>query len=137
MEKNMVTLSKIVEGLEMVDDIIDCYYNPEIDEIFLSNIGEYEELTEDEIDELFEKSIILPTQYEINEYQIMVDFIETIYNLEIKNNLQRLIQGKGAFRRFKDYCFEMNIIQEWYNYRDKRYKEIAIDWCKQNELEYK
>ena len=25
----MVTLSKIIEGLEMVDDIVDCYYNPE------------------------------------------------------------------------------------------------------------
>ena len=25
----MVTLSKIIDGLEMVDDIIDCYYNPE------------------------------------------------------------------------------------------------------------
>ena len=133
----MVTISKIIDGLEMVDDMTDCYYNPEKDEIFLSNIGEYEDLTEDEIDELFEASIILPTQHEINEYQIMVDFIETIDNLEIKNNLQRLIQGKGAFRRFKDCCFEMNIIQEWYNYRDKRYKEIAIDWCKQNELEYK
>lgn len=133
----MVTLSKIIEGLEMVDNIADCYYNPEKDEIFLSNIGEYEELTEDEIDELFEKSIILPTQYEINEYQIMVDFIDTIDNLEIKSNLQRLIQGKGAFRRFKDYCFEMDIIQKWYDFRDKRYKEIAIDWCKQNELEYK
>ena len=48
----MVTLSKIIEGLEMVDDIVDCYYNPEKDEIFLSNIGEYEELSEDEIDEV-------------------------------------------------------------------------------------
>lgn len=86
----MVTLSKIIEGLEMVNDMVDCYYNPEMDEIFLSNIGEYEELSEDEIDELFEESIILPTQYEINEYQIMVDFIDTIDNLEIKNNLQRL-----------------------------------------------
>ena len=132
----MIKLEKIIEGLEMVDDIIDCYYNPERDEIFLSNTGEYEELTEDEIDELFEKSIILPTQYEINEYQIMLDFIETIDNLEIKSNLHRLIQGKGAFRRFKDYCFEMDIIQKWYDFRDKRYKEIAIDWCKQNELEY-
>lgn len=121
----------------MVDDIVDCYYNSEKDEIFLSNIGEYEDLTEDEIDELFEKSIILPTQYEINEYQIMVDFIDTIDNIEIKDNLHRLIQGKGAFRRFKDYCAEMDIIQEWYNFKDKRYKEIAIDWCKQNELEYK
>lgn len=133
----MIKLEKIIEGLEMVDNIADCYYNPEKDEIFLSNIGEYEELTEDEIDELFEKSIILPTQYEINEYQIMVDFIETIDNLEIKNNLQRLIQGKGAFRRFKDYCFEINIIQDWYKYKEEKYKEIAIEWCKQNELEYK
>lgn len=100
----MVTSSKTIGGLEMVDDIIDCYYNPEKDEIFLSNIVEYEELTQDEIDKLFEKSVILPTQYEINEYQIMVDFIETVDNSEIKNNLQRLIQGKGAFRRFKVYA---------------------------------
>ena len=133
----MVTLSKIIDGLEMVDHMVDCYYNPVKDEIFLSNIGEYGDLSEDEIDELFEESIILPTQYEINEYQMMVDFIDTIENLEIKNNLKRLIQGKGAFRRFKDYCFEMDIIQDWYKYRDEKYKEIAIDWCKQNQFEYK
>lgn len=133
----MIKLDKIIDGLKMVDNITDCYYNPEKDEIFLSNIGEYEELTEDEIDELFEKSIILPTQHEINEYQIIVDFIEKIDNLEIKSILHRLIQGKGAFRRFKDYCFELNIIQDWYNYKEEKYKEIAIKWCKQNELEYK
>lgn len=81
----MVTLSKIIDGLEMVDVIVDCYYNPEKDEIFLSNIGEDGNLTEDEIEELFEESIILPTQYEINEYQIIEDFIETIDNeLEYK-----------------------------------------------------
>lgn len=133
----MVSLEKIIEGLEMVDNIVDCYYDPEKDEIFLSNIGEYEELTEDEIDELFEKSIILPTKYEINEYQIMVGFIDTIDNEKLKIELQTLIQGKGAFRRFKDYCFESNIIQDWYKYKEQKYKEIAIEWCKQNELEYK
>jgi len=25
----MVTLSKIIDGLKMVDNIVDCYYNPE------------------------------------------------------------------------------------------------------------
>ncbi len=89
----------------MVNDIDDCYYNPKKDEIFLSNIGEYNDLTEDEIDELFEKSIILPTLYEINKYQIMVDFIDTINDLEIKSNLNRLIQGKGAFKIFKYIWF--------------------------------
>ena len=67
----------------------------------------------------------------------MLDFINTINNLEIRNNLYRLIQGKGAFRRFKAYCFEVNIIQDWYNYREEKYKEIAINWCKENDLEYK
>lgn len=133
----MIKLEKIIEGLEMVDNIVDCYYNPEKDEIFLSNIGEYEELTEDEIDELFEKSITLPTQYEINEYQIMEDFIETIENNEIKDNLRGLMQGKGAFRRFKDYCFDVNIIQDWYKFKEERYKQIAIEWCEQNDLKYK
>lgn len=33
----MVNLEKIIEGLEMVNDIDDCYYNPKKDEIFLSN----------------------------------------------------------------------------------------------------
>ena len=35
----MVTLSKIIEGLEMVDDIVDCYYNPHKDEIFFNEFG--------------------------------------------------------------------------------------------------
>lgn len=31
----------------------------------------------------------------------------------------------------------MNIIQDWYNYRNEKYKEIAIAWCERNGLEYK
>ena len=85
---------------------------------------------------MFSESIILPTQYEINEYQIMVDFIDKIDNDEIRNQLERLIQGKGAFRRFKDYCIEIGIIKKWYDYRNEIYKEIAIKWCKCNGLEY-
>lgn len=133
----MVELEKIIEGLEMVDDMNDCYYNPENDEIFLSNIGDYEDLNVDEIEELFEKSIILPTQYDINEYQMIVDFIETIKEQNIKETLNRLIKGKGAFRRFKDYCIDINIIQDWYDFRDEKYKEIAINWCIENNLGYK
>lgn len=133
----MVTLAKIIDGLEMVDDVIDCYYNLSRDEIFLSNVGENEELTEDEIDELFEQSIILPTKYEINEYQIMVDFIDTIEDDEIKKYFQRLIQGKGAFRRFKDYCIEIDLIKNWYDYKNEKFRKIAIDWCNKNGFKYK
>ena len=57
--------------IEIANNEIDCYYNPENEEIFLSNIGEFKDLNEDELDELFEKSIMLPTRYDINEYEMM------------------------------------------------------------------
>lgn len=48
---------------------------------------------------------------------MMIDFIDTINNSEIKSNLRRLIQGKGAFKRFKDYWIEMN-----YKYKNSEEK---------------
>lgn len=73
-----VKLDDVLEALEIANNEIDCYYNPETEEIFLSNIGEFKDLNEDELDELFEKSIMLPTRYDINEYEMMEEFADTI-----------------------------------------------------------
>lgn len=121
-----IELDKVIEALKFTNIEIKYYYNPDTEEIFMSNIGEFENLTEDELDELFEKSIILPTRYYINEYKMMQDFVKTIKDNEIKNQLYNSLYGKGAFRRFKDTCSSFNM----YNFRNGRYKEIAINWCK-------
>ena len=130
-----IELDKVVEALKFTNIEIKYYYNPDTEEIFMSNIGEFENLTEDELDELFEKSIILPTRYYINEYKMMQDFVKTIKDKKIKNQLYNYLYGKGAFRRFKDTCSNFNIINDWYNFRNGRYKEIAINWCKKNNIE--
>jgi len=31
---------------------------------------------------------------------------------------------------------ELDLEQEWYSFRDERYKEKAIKWCQINGLEY-
>ena len=41
---------------------------------------------------------------------------------DICNQLYNSLYGKGAFRRFKDYCFESNIIQDWYKYKEQKKK---------------
>ena len=68
----------------------------------MSNIGDFENLNEDELDELFEKSIMLPTRYDINEYEMMQDFAETIEDTRLQNQLYISLNGRGAFTRFKD-----------------------------------
>lgn len=131
-----VKLSEVIEALDFTNDEIEYYYNPENGEIFMSNIGEFENLNEDELDELFEKSIMLPTRYDINEYEMMVDFVETIENTILQNQLFISLNGRGAFRRFKDTCINFDIIDDWYKFRDKKYKELAINWCKDNNIEF-
>lgn len=131
-----VKLSKVVDAMNSTNNEIEYYYNPDKEEIFMSNIGDFNNLDEDELDELFEKSIILPTRYDIHEYDIMVRFVETITDTRLQNQLYISLNGKGAFRRFKDTCINFNIIDDWYKFRDEKYKEIAISWCQKNNIEF-
>lgn len=71
----------------------------------------------------------LPTSFDINEYRMMENFCFTVANKEKRNILLRAIKGKGAFRRFKDTAMDLGVIEDWYTYRDERYKEIAIEFC--------
>lgn len=131
-----VKLDDVVEALDFVNMEHDAYYNPLKNEIFYSDIGDYTDLNEDELDELFENSIGLPTQYEINEYSMMEEFIVTIEDVKLYNQLQIAINGRGAFRRFKDTCINFDIIEAWYKFRDKKYKYITIEWCNDNNINY-
>lgn len=131
-----VKLSEVIDALEFANNEIEYYYNPDTEEIFMSNIGDFKDLSEDKLDELFEKSIMLPTRYDINEYGMMEDFIETIENIRLQNRLYISLNGSGAFRRFKDTCINFDIINDWYKFRDERYRKLAINWCKENNIEF-
>jgi hypothetical protein len=132
----MIKLSEIVIGLATANNELESYYNPNTKEVFLSNIGEFEDLNEDELDELFEKSVMLPTKFDIHEYSIMEDFISTISDNLLHNQLLVAINGTAAFRRFKTTCINFGCIDNWYKFKDKKYKEIAAEWCKKNNVEY-
>ena len=131
-----VKLTEVIDALDFTNDEIEYYYNTDNGEIFMSNIGDCEDLNEDELDELFEKSIMLPTRYDINGYEMMEDFAETIEDTRLQNQLYISLNGSGAFRRFKDTCINYDIIDDWYKFRDERYKEVAINWCKDNNIEF-
>ncbi len=131
-----VKLSDVIDALDLVNPEHNAYYNPLKNEFFYSDIGEYMDLNEDELYELFENSIVLPTNYEIDEYSMMEEFIETIADDKTYNQLQIAINGSGAFRRFKDTCINFEIIDDWYKFKDEKYKEIAIDWCKENKIDF-
>ena len=79
---------------------------------------------------------MLPTKNDINEYEMMGEFVDTIEDVRLQNQLYISLNGSGAFRRFKDTCINYDIIDDWYKFRDEKYKDIAINWCQENNIKY-
>jgi uncharacterized protein UPF0158 len=69
-------------------------------------------------------------------YQGMADFAEGITDDRVGRRLARAIQGKGAFRRFKDGLHEEypDLLPAWYAFRDTRAKRRAVQWLADNSL---
>ena len=69
-------------------------------------------------------------------YQDMADFADGITDERAGRRLARAIQGKGAFRRFKDELHEEypDLLPAWYAFRDTRAGRRAVQWLADNSL---
>ena len=69
-------------------------------------------------------------------YQDMADFADGITNDRAGRRLALSIQGKGAFRRFKDELHEEypDLLPAWYAFRDTRARRRAVQWLADNSL---
>lgn len=131
-----IKLSDIIDELDVMSLEVQSYLSLKTGKIVtISNyIGSEED--EADIEENSDNFILLPTQYDINEYSIMEDFIDEIDNNEIKGELYDAIRGKGAFRRFKDTVRYLNIESKWYEFKANALKKLAIKWCEDNNISY-
>lgn len=68
-------------------------------------------------------------------YGDMEDFISRVPDRRAQDLLSRAIEGRGAFRRFKDTLFEFpGIRAEWFAFRDARARRRAIEWLEDRRL---
>lgn len=152
-----VKLKDIVDEMEMQMDEYHKYLNKEtgtIVTISTEELGIAEESEEDDdfsqytdwqqdsikeaLDVLlnWDDYVELPDKWEINEYDIMENFCFSIKNDKISNALYSAIKGRGAFRHFKDSICRYGVEDDWYKFRELALRNIAIEWCEDNEIIY-
>ncbi len=62
-------------------------------------------------------------------YEDMVKFIATVKDERLVELLETAINGKGAFRRFKDVLLNYPENREgWFQFKDDRMEEKALEW---------
>lgn len=63
------------------------------------------------------------------QYRWMERFIATVQEVEFQRKLQRAIDGKGAFRRFKDVLSGFPVDRErWFTFRSERLRACMDSW---------
>jgi hypothetical protein len=63
------------------------------------------------------------------QYQWVDDFVKTIETSDAKARIEAAINGKGAFRRFKDILMTMpDERRRWFEFRDQMIRKRIIDW---------
>jgi hypothetical protein len=69
-------------------------------------------------------------------YQDMVDFADGISDRAAGERLRRSLQGKGAFRRFKNELYQRHpdLISVWHAFRDARARTRAVTWLAEEGL---
>ena len=152
-----VKLSEILDGMMLLTDEMTSYLNKETGEV-VTLMEETFRAAEEEDDSLLYfyglekedvkiamdiltnesggKYLPLPGKFEIHEWDIMRQFCDSVGDQKISQSLLNAIHGRGAFRIFKDSIHRLGIADQWYKYRDNAIKNIAIEWCKENDIEY-
>ena len=68
-------------------------------------------------------------------YGDMEDFIARVRDPRARELLERSIEGRGAFRRFKDTLFEFPELREaWFGFHDARMECRALEWLASEDL---
>ena len=106
-------LNTVAEKFEMIDSKMHLFYNTETEEVdFFGN-----SMNSDDADaEKFEDAawIASPSQRDINEYDMTVDFAESVSDSHKNELLCVTFEGKRVFRRFMDTLYRADLEDEWY-----------------------
>ena len=132
-----VKLTDIIDAIEMMDQYSEYFLDKETGKVeWVSDMAMTQEEQEEVYDRLDEHGFYrLPTSFDIRDYDIMEDFIDTLSGSN-HDRLASAIQGKGAFRRFKDNVIRLGIDKQWYDFQANAYKRKAARWCEDNDIEY-
>lgn len=149
-----VSLKRIVEELDCRPSESTAYLDLETGEcmwLYDSILGAVEDGTEPDLEhdcepeDLQRAAVVLanparfrelPSQHDIDEWNIMVRFIESLDDSHAAGHLARAIRGTGAFRRFKDEVIRFGVQKQWFAFKENALAESAVDWLQDNSVEF-
>jgi len=127
-----INLDELCDAMENSSFENEYFLNLETGDIlFISEYIDDEETekSKDKIEEEFDRFEQIPKVGSREGYEDMQDFIATVEDERLTELLEVAVNGKGAFRRFKDVLLNYPEERErWFKFKDDRMEERALEW---------
>jgi hypothetical protein len=150
---SIIHLNKITEALSLQSQGILAFVNPKTGETALVEedlLAVLQDEFNEEADLGWNKEVIaeakqivtatdwleLPSAFDIHEWQIMKDFAWSIEQENVREDILQALSGRGAFRSFRNALDRCGLTEQWYQWRDKVFEEIAVAWLEENKIAY-
>ena len=144
-----VELNDVIEAIEFENELLNHFYNKKTGVIIykedfttasykaedikkLDKLEEWERelvINLNDLEENPEDYIQLPVKDESYELNIMKEFCNSFSDVSIPDKIENEEDLKKIIQ-------EKNLLCEWYDYREYREREIAIEWCNEHNIEY-
>jgi hypothetical protein len=119
-------------------------YSASLDDLSNAEEGEDEELLDWEVEDVEKLRAVLasgdwvelPTRDSHEDYRIMERFCLERCEGGVQDELLRAIDGRGAFRYFRDTVRRHGIEKNWYAFRHEVVAEEVVGWLEANGIEY-
>ena len=134
-----VNLSDLIDAFESGSVENRYFIDLETGEIIYINDYFTDEELKKEIEEGFETRYIEIPYIETEiKYQDMLDFVDTVKDANLKEKLYIALDGKGAFRRFKDVLLNYPRERErWFKFSNEKMEERVLEWLESENYEIK
>jgi len=127
LDLSKIDLSSLVDALEDHSDGITWWFDPRTGE--LESWSDYLSSDEEETHPADKGSVPVEPVPSGEAYRDMEDFIARVRDPRARDLLQRAIEGRGAFRRFKDALLDYPELRTaWFAFHDARTDRRALEW---------
>jgi hypothetical protein len=65
---------------------------------------------------------------------VALDFTEEYLPHDLEK-VEMIFSRRGAYSKFKDLLEAEKMLEQWYEYENKRTREALIDWCRENNID--
>ncbi len=134
MRKLEIDMADLLEMFVRMDEI-DAFFDVKtgkIDYVVRMDLSHEEE---EALERLYtsDDHVTIPRMHD--EYEWMTEFAESVTDERARERLLDALDGKGAFRRFKDILIRVDLRDAWFTYREQRLLGIALEWLGELEIE--